>query len=59
MNKEPTPWSDKKEKLKEQYPSLTDEDLTHERGGVNQLLDNIQQKIGKSRDEVKKIIKKM
>lgn len=42
MNEEPTPWSVKKEKLKEQYPSLTDEDLTHERGGVEQLIDNIQ-----------------
>lgn len=55
----PTPWKDKKAKLKERYPALTEEDLTYRHGDVEQLIDKIKKRIGKTRREVKRIIKQM
>lgn len=55
----PTPWEDKKVKLKERYPTLTEEDLTYRHGDVDSLIDKIKKRIGKSRREVKRIIKRM
>ena len=55
---QPKPWKDKKATLKEQYPALTEEDLAYE-GDADHLIDKIQRKIGKSRNEVKRLIKRI
>lgn len=49
-------WNKLKGKLKEEYAELTDDDLTYEEGKEDQLIGNIQQKLGKTKDEVKAII---
>lgn len=49
-------WNELKGKLKEEYAELTDDDLTYEEGKEDQLIGNIQQKLGKTKDEVKAII---
>ncbi|HLR24915.1 MAG TPA: hypothetical protein VK112_03535 [Fodinibius sp.] len=54
----PKPWKDKKAVLKKRYPALTEEDLTYD-GDVEELIDRIHRKIGKSRNEVKRLIKRM
>jgi len=54
----PKPWEKKKMNLKKHYPDLTEKDLAYD-GDVNQLLERIQQRIGKSRNEVKRLIKRM
>lgn len=61
MNKttKPKPWSQKKEILKKRYASLSDEDLTHKKGNEDKLLSRIQQKLGKSKEEVVRLIKKL
>jgi uncharacterized protein YjbJ (UPF0337 family) len=59
MNKPTKPWSQKKEKLKNKYASLSDEDLTYEKGKEEQLLGRIQHKLGKSKKEVKQLIKSL
>jgi hypothetical protein len=52
-----TAWNKKEEKLRARYPDLTEEDLIYEKGNEKQLIRNIQQKLGKSRYEVKQVIK--
>lgn len=48
----PQPWSEVKEKIKEHNIELTDEDLQYERGGEEALLTHLQQKLGKTREEL-------
>lgn len=50
-------WNEKKGKLKEKYAVLTDNDLAYEEGKEEQLLGNLQEKLGKSKKEVKGIIR--
>ena len=45
-------WNEIKGKAKEQYAVLTDNDLAYEEGQEDQLVGNIQQKLGKTREEV-------
>jgi uncharacterized protein YjbJ (UPF0337 family) len=61
MNKsaQPKPWSQKKKELKNKYASLSDEDLIYEKGKEEQLLSRIQHKLGKSKKEVKRLIKSL
>lgn len=61
MNKStrPKPWTQKKEKLKSQYTSLSDDDLIYKKGKEEQLINRIQQKLGKTRKEVKRLIKRL
>lgn len=49
-------WNELKGKLKEKYAELTEDDLTYEEGKEDQLIGNIQQKLGKTKDEIKAII---
>ena len=49
-------WNELKGKLKQQYADLTDDDLLFEEGKEDELYGRIQQKVGKSKDEVKKMI---
>lgn len=50
-------WNEMKGRIKKSYASLTDDDLTYQEGQEDQLLGRIQQKLGKTRDEVVKMIK--
>lgn len=45
-------WNELKGKAKEQYGVLTDNDLAYEEGQEDKLVGNIQQKLGKTREEV-------
>lgn len=49
-------WNQAKGKLKEEYAELTDDDLTYEEGKEEQLLGRIQEKTGKTKQEVKDFI---
>ena len=41
-------WQEKKIRLKEKYPDLTDQDLEYEEGKVEQLFDRIHARIGRT-----------
>ncbi len=45
-------WNELKGKVKQAYGDLTEDDLTHEEGKDDELLGKLQQKTGKTRDEV-------
>ncbi len=49
-------WDEIKGKLKQQYASLTDEDLTYAEGKGDELVSKLQEKLGKGKAEVTKII---
>jgi len=49
-------WNELKGKIKQAYADLTDDDLTHEEGKDDEMLGKLQQKTGKSRDELVKWI---
>lgn len=49
-------WNVIKGKLKAAYGDLTDDDLAYEEGREDELYGRIQQRIGKSKDEVKRMI---
>ncbi len=49
-------WNQVKGKLKEKYAELTDDDLQYTEGKEDQLIGRIQKKLGKSKDEVRRII---
>ncbi len=50
-------WNETKGKLKQKYGELTDDDLTYTEGKEDELLGRIQKKTGKTRDEVKDMIR--
>lgn len=50
------PWDEVKEKLKETNINLTDEDLSYEPGKEQELLDRLQQKINKPKEEIRQLI---
>ncbi|WP_342646236.1 CsbD family protein [Mucilaginibacter sp. CSA2-8R] len=49
-------WNELKGKIKQAYGDLTEDDLTHEEGKDDEMLGKLQQKTGKSRDELVKWI---
>lgn len=49
-------WNKIKGKLKQQYAELTDDDLTYTEGKEDELLGRLQDKTGKSKDEVRRMI---
>ncbi|RAI86999.1 CsbD family protein [Algoriphagus yeomjeoni] len=49
-------WNEIKGKLKQEYGELTEDDLMHDEGRADELLGKIQQKTGKSKEEVKSFI---
>ncbi|AWO01411.1 general stress protein CsbD [Chitinophaga alhagiae] len=49
-------WNEIKGKLKQQYADLTDDDLLYTEGKEDELYGKLQKKLGKSKDEVKKLI---
>lgn len=52
-------WNELKGKIKSAYGNLTDDDLKYEEGHEDQLLGKIEQKTGKTRDEVVKWIRSL
>lgn len=52
-------WNEIKGKLKQKYANLTDDDLVYQEGKDDELLGRIQQKIGKSKDEMIKWIEQL
>lgn len=52
-------WNKVKGKMKEKYGELTDDDLKYSEGKEDQLLGRLQQKLGKSKDEVRRIIREI
>lgn len=49
-------WNETKGKLKQQYGQLTDDDLTYAEGKEDELYGRLQQKLGKTKDQVKDMI---
>ena len=49
-------WDDAKGKLKQQYAQLTDEDLEYAEGKSDELVGRLQQKLGKAKNEVVKML---
>ncbi len=52
-------WYELKGKAKQQYADLTDDDLAYEEGKEDELVGRLQQKLGKTRDEVVDWIKSL
>ncbi|GAB4040482.1 hypothetical protein GCM10028809_64860 [Spirosoma gilvum] len=49
-------WNELKGKIKQAYGDLTDDDLTYEEGQQDEMWGKIQQKTGKTKDEINKAI---
>lgn len=49
-------WNQIKGKLKEEYGELTDNDLAYKEGKEDQLIGRIQEKTGKTKQEIKDFI---
>ena len=52
-------WNEIAGKLKQQYANLTDDDLLFKEGREEELLGRLQQKIGKTKDDLRKLIAKI
>lgn len=52
-------WNEIKGKVKQAYADLTEDDLKHEEGKDDELLGKLQQKTGKTRDELVTWIKSL
>ncbi len=49
-------WNEQKGKLKQKFATLTDNDLMFAEGKKEEMLGRLQTKLGKSKDELHKII---
>jgi uncharacterized protein YjbJ (UPF0337 family) len=49
-------WNEAAGKLKQKYAQLTDDDLLFIEGKEEELLGKLQKKIGKSKEEIRKLI---
>jgi uncharacterized protein YjbJ (UPF0337 family) len=52
-------WNEVAGKLKQQYANLTDDDLLFKEGKEEELLGRLQQKLGTTKEELRKIIAKL
>lgn len=52
-------WNEVKGKLKQRYGELTDDDLEYTEGQGEELVGRLQQKLGKSKDEIRKMIRSL
>jgi len=50
-------WNELKGKLKKSYADLTDDDLLYDEGREDELYGRLQQKLGKTKEEIKKLFK--
>jgi uncharacterized protein YjbJ (UPF0337 family) len=51
-------WNEQKGKLKQKFATLTDNDLMFEEGKRDEMLGKLQIKLGKTKEELKKIMEK-
>ncbi|MCB0561944.1 MAG: CsbD family protein [Phaeodactylibacter sp.] len=49
-------WNEQKGKLKQRFAALTDDDLMFEEGKREEMLGKLQIKLGKTQEEMKKIL---
>jgi uncharacterized protein YjbJ (UPF0337 family) len=49
-------WNEQKGKLKQKFATLTDKDLLFEEGKKDEMLGKLQIKLGKTKEELNKII---
>ena len=49
-------WNEKKEKLKEKYPVITDADLRYREGKEKEMIEMLGNKLGKTKQELLYII---
>ena len=49
-------WNQVKGRLKQEYGQLTDDDLKYEEGREDELMGRLQEKLGKTKDELKRFI---
>ena len=49
-------WKEQKGKLKQKFAVLTDNDLMYEEGKKDEMFGNLQKKLGKTKEELNKII---
>jgi len=49
-------WNEIKGKLKQKYAELTEDDLTFAEGKEDELLGRLQQRLGKSKEEIRREI---
>lgn len=52
-------WNETAGKLKQKYANLTDDDLLLKKGKEEELLGRLQNKLGKTKEELKSIISKL
>jgi uncharacterized protein YjbJ (UPF0337 family) len=52
-------WNEVKGKLKQKYAQLTDDDLAFGEGKADELLGRLQQKLGKSKEDMRREIEEM
>ncbi|RPD38533.1 CsbD family protein [Chitinophaga barathri] len=52
-------WNEIKGKLKQKYADLTDDDLLYTEGKEDELYGKLQTKLGKSKEEVEKLINEL
>lgn len=52
-------WNEVKGKMKQKYGDLTDNDLAYTEGKEEELIGRLQQKLGKSREEIIEELNKM
>ena len=52
-------WNEQKGKLKQKFAELTDNDLMFEEGKKEEMLGKLQIKLGKSKEELQKILEEL
>ncbi|MHB1688707.1 MAG: CsbD family protein [Ignavibacteriaceae bacterium] len=52
-------WSELSGKLKQKFANLTDDDLLFKEGKEEELLGRLQQKLGKTKEQIRKLIEKL
>jgi uncharacterized protein YjbJ (UPF0337 family) len=52
-------WNEVKGKLKQKYGQLTDDDLAFQEGKEDELYGRLQQRLGKTKDEIRNEIEKL
>jgi uncharacterized protein YjbJ (UPF0337 family) len=52
-------WNEVKGKLKQKYAQLSDDDLTFTEGKEDELLGRLQQKVGKTKEDLRKEIESL
>jgi uncharacterized protein YjbJ (UPF0337 family) len=52
-------WNEVKGKLKQKFADLTDNDLVFAKGKEDELLGRLQQRLGKSKEEIRRTIEEL